>query len=160
MSLHGLTDQEVVAQITEQESRLIFDRFSVSTAHAIGMSLLDHGRQHSLPIVIDITRSGQCLFHTALEGATADNAQWVQRKMRVVQRFGHSSLYMGALCRTKGVSLEEKYLLPLNEYAAHGGSFPVAVKDCGIIGSVTVSGLPQIDDHELVVSILDHYVKE
>lgn len=155
MSLQGLTDQQMVELIGAQEADLVFDSFSVELAHAIGMTLLERGKQQSLPIAIDVTRSGQCLFHAALDGATPDNAQWVQRKMRVVQRFGHSSLYMGALCRVKGVSLEEKYLLPDNEFAPHGGAFPVTVKGSGIIGSVTVSGLPQIDDHELVVSVLE-----
>ncbi|MGQ7844418.1 heme-degrading domain-containing protein [Granulosicoccus sp. 3-233] len=155
MSLKGLSDQQVVEQIEAQEARLVFDSFSISQAHEIGLRLLELGRQRTLPIAIDVTRNGQCLFHSALEGATLDNAQWVQRKMRVVQRFSHSSLYMGALCRVKGVSLEEKYLLPLNEFAAHGGAFPVTVRGAGVIGSVTVSGLPQIDDHELVVSVLE-----
>ncbi len=155
MSLQGLSDQDVLEQIAAQEGRLVFDSFSLELAHAIGMDLMAVGRQRSLPIAIDITRNAQCLFHAALDGATQDNAQWIQRKMKVVQRFGHSSLYMGALCRVKGVSLEEKYQLPLNEYAPHGGAFPVTLKESGVIGSVTVSGLPQIEDHELVVSVLE-----
>lgn len=158
MSLQGLTDQEMVELIGIQESRLVFDNFSIDVAQAIGLTLLERGKQQSLPIAIDVTRNGQCLFHASLEGATADNAQWVQRKMRVVQRFGHSSLYMGALCRVKGVRLEEKYLLPDNEFAAHGGAFPVRMTGAGVIGSVTVSGLPQIDDHELVVSVLEQWL--
>lgn len=155
MSLHGLNDRQMVERIAEQESRLVFDSFTVEQAHAIGLTLLERGRQESLPIAIDVTRNGQCLFHLALEGATPDNAHWVQRKMRVVQRFAHSSLYMGALCRDKGLSLEDKYLLPANEFAAHGGAFPITLRGAGVIGSVTVSGLPQIDDHELVVAVLE-----
>jgi uncharacterized protein (UPF0303 family) len=44
--------------------------------------------------------------------------------------------------------------LPISDYASHGGSFPLAVKGAGIVGSVTVSGLPQRADHELVVEAL------
>ena len=53
-----------------------------------------------------------------------------------------------------GASLFEKYALPQAEYAGHGGSFPIRVQGAGAIGSVTVSGLPQRADHELVVEAL------
>jgi uncharacterized protein (UPF0303 family) len=42
----------------------------------------------------------------------------------------------------------------LADYATHGGSFPLTVEDAGVVGSVTVSGLPQRADHELVVEAL------
>jgi uncharacterized protein (UPF0303 family) len=42
----------------------------------------------------------------------------------------------------------------LADYATHGGSFPLNVAGAGIVGSVTVSGLPQRADHELVVEAL------
>jgi uncharacterized protein (UPF0303 family) len=53
----------------------------------------------------------------------------------------------------KGQTLEERGL-PLADFAAHGGSFPLHVEGAGIVGCVTVSGLPQRADHELVVEAL------
>jgi uncharacterized protein (UPF0303 family) len=44
--------------------------------------------------------------------------------------------------------------LPLADFAAHGGSFPLRVAGAGVVGSVTVSGLAQRADHELVVEAL------
>ena len=40
------------------------------------------------------------------------------------------------------------------DYATDGGSFPLNVEGAGVVGSVTVSGLPQRDDHNLVVEAL------
>jgi uncharacterized protein (UPF0303 family) len=40
------------------------------------------------------------------------------------------------------------------DHAAHGGSFPLLVRGTGCVGAVTVSGLPQRVDHELVVEAL------
>jgi uncharacterized protein (UPF0303 family) len=53
-----------------------------------------------------------------------------------------------------GVTLESRYGLDFANYAAHGGAFPVLVRGAGPIGSVTVSGLPQREDHKLVVRAL------
>ena len=69
----------------------------------------------------------------------------------VVRRFGHSSLYVGRLCRDGGTTIEEKYGVPTADYAAHGGAFPLLVRDVGPVGVVAVSGLPQLEDHALVV---------
>ena len=43
---------------------------------------------------------------------------------------------------------------PIMRSPSHGGSFPITVDGVGCIGVVTVSGLPQRDDHELVVEAL------
>jgi uncharacterized protein (UPF0303 family) len=44
--------------------------------------------------------------------------------------------------------------LPLRDYATHGGSFPIRVTGVGGVGAVTVSGIPQREDHALVVACL------
>lgn len=153
-----MDDKKLIERIAEQETRIQFESFSTAMAHEIGLRLLQIAREKALPLAIDITRSGQCLFHCAMEGASPDNAAWIKRKIRVVERFGHSSLYMGAVCRLAGKTSEEKFLLPESEYAAHGGAFPMILKGTGVIGSVAVSGLPQVEDHELVVSVLEEFL--
>jgi uncharacterized protein (UPF0303 family) len=44
--------------------------------------------------------------------------------------------------------------LSIREVAPHGGSFPIVVAGVGCVGAATVSGLPQREDHELVVEAL------
>lgn len=44
--------------------------------------------------------------------------------------------------------------LPLRDFAVAGGGFPILVEGVGCVGAVIVSGLPQRDDHALVVEIL------
>jgi uncharacterized protein (UPF0303 family) len=103
---------------------------------------------------VDIRRGDQQLFHCALAGTAADNDAWIERKNRVVRRFGHSSFYVGESLRRDGATIGERFLLDEREYAPHGGAFPVIVRDVGVVGTVTVSGLPQEDDHRLVVEAL------
>jgi uncharacterized protein (UPF0303 family) len=98
------------------------------------------------------------LFHASLAGTSADNDEWVKRKVRLVYRFEHSSFYMGQSLKSKGKSIEEAYLLSEKEYAPHGGCFPVIVKGTGMVGTITISGLPQEEDHKLVVQAIRNYL--
>jgi uncharacterized protein (UPF0303 family) len=89
-----------------------------------------------------------------MDGTTPDNVEWVRRKSNVVARFLHSSYVAGIKEKMKNQSLIESQGLAIADYATHGGSFPLAVAGAGVIGSVTVSGLPQRADHELAVEAL------
>ena len=110
--------------------------------------------ERTLSVVIDVRRFGQPLFYAALQGTTPDNFEWVRRKSNVVARFHRSSYAVGLALKAKNESLESQQGLPLSDYATHGGSFPIAVQGAGVLGSVTVSGLPQRFDHEIVVEAL------
>jgi uncharacterized protein (UPF0303 family) len=110
--------------------------------------------QRKLEVAIHVRRFGQPLFYCALGGSTPANPDWVRRKSNVVAHFFRSSYAVGLELQQKKTDLLEKHGLPFSEYAAHGGSFPIRVEHAGVIGSVTVSGLPQRDDHDLVVEVL------
>ena len=69
-------------------------------------------------------------------------------------RFHRSSYALGLELKLTNSTLAERHELPQTDYASHGGSFPLKVAGAGLIGSVTVSGLPQRADHELVVEAL------
>jgi uncharacterized protein (UPF0303 family) len=143
-----------LTDLAAEEDELQLQSFTNDDAWALGNALVDTARREKAPVAIDIRRNGHQLFHAALTGATPDNDAWIERKGRVVQRFGHSSLYMGQLCRDEGTTLEEKFGLEPRLYAAHGGAFPIAVRSVGPVGVVVVSGLPQLADHRMVVTAL------
>ncbi|WP_370416746.1 heme-degrading domain-containing protein [Streptomyces fradiae] len=140
-----------VEELTAQEAALVLPRFTYEDAWTLGMILADLARERRAPVAIDVRRGAQQLFHCALPGSSADNDAWIDRKRRVVERYGVSSFHVGARFRAKGTTFEASSRLDPDVYAAHGGSFPIAVAGAGVIGSVTVSGLPQAEDHALVV---------
>jgi uncharacterized protein (UPF0303 family) len=145
-----------LALIAQQEAELHFPSFDYDTAWGLGLSLRELALSRKQSIVIDIRRFGQPhqpLFYTAL-GGTPDNARWVQRKANVVARFHRSSYAIGLTLEQTNRTFSDRYNLPDADYAPHGGCFPIHVTSAGIIGSVTVSGLTQREDHNLVVEAL------
>ncbi|MFE4964928.1 heme-degrading domain-containing protein [Streptomyces sp. NPDC056660] len=148
-----------VEELEKQERILVFRQFTNDDAWALGSLLVEMARERQAPVAIDIHRAGQQLFHAALPGSTPDNDAWIIRKRRVVERYGSASYLVGARFRAKGTTFEESSRLSPDEFAAHGGSFPVTVENVGVIGSVTVSGLPQLQDHRFVVEALEKFLE-
>ncbi|MBU5424613.1 heme-degrading domain-containing protein [Cellulomonas hominis] len=148
MSDHEL--RTLIAEVERQERDLRFATFTNDDAWELGCLLVRLATERGLPVTVDVRRGTQQLFHAARPGTTADNDSWVERKVRVVERFGTSSYLQGLRARAKGTTFAEVHELPLQEYAAHGGAFPVHVEGVGVVGAVTVSGLPQAEDHALV----------
>jgi uncharacterized protein (UPF0303 family) len=145
-------------ELAAEEAELQLPGFDEDDAWALGNALVDAARAAGAPVAIDIQRNGHQLFHAALPGSSPDNDRWIERKARVVDRFGHSSLYMRMLCEQDGTTLEEKFLVDGREFAAHGGAFPLLVRGVGPVGTVVVSGLPQVEDHRMVVAALREHL--
>ncbi|GIF73911.1 heme-degrading domain-containing protein [Asanoa siamensis] len=155
------TDQDLgalVAELEEQERRLVFTRFDNDDAWRLGSLLVGLARERTLPVTIDIRRHGHQLFHAALPGTAPDNDGWIDRKVRVVDRFNAASYLVGRRLLAEGRGLDADAGVDPAAYAAHGGSFPIRVRDVGVVGTVTVSGLPQAADHALVVEALEAFL--
>jgi len=145
---------EELEQITQQERELVLPHLDAQIAWELGSRLRIMAAERNLAVVIDVRRFGQPLFYAAMDSTTPDNVEWVRRKSNVVARFHRSSYAIGLKEKIKNETLLETQGLPIADYATHGGSFPLAVASSGVIGSATVSGLPQRNDHELVIEAL------
>jgi uncharacterized protein (UPF0303 family) len=147
----------LIAALEAQQLKLELARFDNDDAWELGCLFVDVARERELPISIDIRRNGQQLFHAARPGTTAENDSWIERKTNVVNRFGESSYLVGRRLEAGGHRLDRDLGVDPIEYAAHGGAVPIVITGVGPVGAVTVSGLPQADDHALVVEILSRF---
>jgi uncharacterized protein (UPF0303 family) len=145
---------EDLERIALQEYELQLPRLDAEVAWELGARLRTMAADRKLAVVIDVRRFGQPLFYAAMEDTTPDNVEWVRRKSNVVARFHRSSYAIGLKEKIKNETQSAMQGLPVADYATHGGSFPLTVAGAGVIGSATVSGLPQRKDHELVVEAL------
>lgn len=137
-----------------EEASLVLDRFDYALAWEVGARIRAVGVERQLPIAVEVFHGTAPVFFTLLPGATPDNSGWIRRKRAVALRFHHSSLYMRLMCESKGVKLRDRYGLPETDFVASGGAVPILVREVGLVGVATVSGLPDVEDHRLVVSVI------
>jgi len=145
-------------KIAQQERRLQFSEFNASTAWELGVALKSAAEKRGAAIAIDIQLHGQTLFSYAMRGTTPDNWEWIRRKRNVVMRYHRSSYAIGLKHERAGTTLADTTGLDLRDYSTHGGGFPIHLAGTGCIGTITVSGLPQREDHSLVVAVLEAYL--
>ena len=148
----------LIASLEAQEEQLIFDRFDNTDAWQLGSAMVAAATERALPVTIDIRRHGQQLFHAALPGTTPDNDAWIERKINVVNRFAAASYLVGRRLAARGAELDETRVAEPRLFAAHGGAFPIRIKNVGVIGTITVSGLPQADDHAFVTESIGAFL--
>ena len=144
-----------LAELAAEEQELQFAAFTNDDAWDLGSALVAVARRDGAPVAVDVSRHGHQLFHASLPGTSPDNDSWIRRKTRVVHRFGHSSLYVRQASIERGTTFEAEFdALDPALHAAHGGAFPVVVRSVGPVGAVVVSGLPQLEDHRMVVAAI------
>jgi uncharacterized protein (UPF0303 family) len=143
-------------RIDEQLRRLRFATFDENAAWELGSDLRRRALERGVAITIEVRLAGSTVFMHAMVGTSPENADWARRKRNVVELLHRPSYAVGLQATRDGYSVLEQMGRPDIDFASHGGSVPIVVDGVGCIGVVTVSGLPQREDHELVVEALAH----
>jgi uncharacterized protein (UPF0303 family) len=154
-----MTIDQDIKKIALQEKHLQFKHFDSQVAWAIGSALKTAAEKRHVAVAIDIQLAGHTLFSYAMPGTSPDNLDWIRRKRNVVMRYQRSSYAIGLKNEKAQTTLQSKSGLELKDYAPHGGCFPILLTGTGCVGTITVSGLPQRDDHMLVVCVLQEYLR-
>ncbi|MDP3895821.1 MAG: heme-degrading domain-containing protein [Mesorhizobium sp.] len=149
-----MTIADDIAKIIAQEQAIAFASFDEAEAFALGSRMRERALADELPIIVDIRTWDRPLFYAAMPGSTASNADWARRKINVVKMFHKSTLRMFL---EQGGSVQEigaRHGLSVSDYVLAGGAFPIRVEGAGVIGAIAISGLPQRQDHAVVVEVL------
>lgn len=142
-----------LSDLEAEEARLILPHFDETMAIRLGTALVSLAQGRNLPVVINIRNANRCFFHAALPGSQATNDNWARRKSNMTLMTGHASLMVGVKNSQQGRSVAGEGLAP-EDYADHGGAVPLRVAGAGMVAVATVSGLPQVEDHRLVVEAI------
>lgn len=151
----------LLAELLGQQARLVLPRFDYTEAGRLGAIVAALAEGRDLPVVIRVeaeTPAGpHIVFQRAFPGSSPTNDWWIGRKFAVVRHYGDASFTVGTRFRVQGTTFEESSGLDPETHAAHGGGFPLRV-DGEVVGLIGVSGLPQQEDHALVVEGLTAYL--
>ena len=142
-----------MAELEAEEARLILPDFDEAVACRLGAALVTLAQLRNLPVVISIRSTGRTYFHAALPGSSANNDNWARRKSNTALMMGRASLIVGMKNAERGRSVASEGLAEA-DYADHGGAVPLRVAGAGIVAVATVSGLPSVEDHRLVVEAI------
>ncbi|MBN9237613.1 MULTISPECIES: heme-degrading domain-containing protein [Phyllobacteriaceae] len=146
-----------IEAIKRQEAALVFERFDEAVAFEIGSAIRTRALRENLPIIVDIRTFDRPLFYAAMPGSNASNPDWARRKINVVKRYLRSTYRLVLEQQRPDRTFKVGEGLDIAEYVLAGGGFPVTVKGAGVIGVIAVSGLPEREDHNVVVDALcDH----
>mgnify|MGYP000446868911 CR=1 FL=1 len=140
------------------EELLIFPSFDQGDAWKLGMQLRAAAEATGSSVTIEICRGDDTWFATSMPGTAPANADWARRKRNLVNLL-HTSSYAVGLLQKLGTDVPSLMGLDPRDFTPHGGCFPVRVRDTGVVGTITVSGLPQRDDHFLVVREVAKYLE-
>lgn len=150
--------QDDIERAKRQEQELVLPVFDEAVAFDIGASIRARALAEGLSLIVDLRTWDRQLFFSATPGTSADNAEWVRRKINSVRRFQRAS-YRLVLERGEAPFPPQAGADPA-DYVIAGGGFPIRVPGAGIIGTLTISGLPGRSDHGVAVDALcDHLGK-
>lgn len=146
-----MTPDQDLPVLERQETLLRFSAFNADTAWQLGSLLRAKLVERGAGGSVEIELAGHVLFACATEGANPGQANWIRRKRNTVRHFARSTYAVGRRLERDGGTLETRNGLAEADHVAHGGGFPIFLQGTGMVGTVVLSGLPQRDDHNLVV---------
>jgi uncharacterized protein (UPF0303 family) len=142
-----MTPEEIETEL----AGLALPQFDETTAVRLGAILVRLAGKAQAPVVINIRNGTRTFFHAALPGSSATNDNWARRKGNLALVNGRASMAVALKMRAQGRTLAEEGLTEA-DHAVSGGAVPLIVRGAGMVAVCTVSGLPEAEDHALVVA--------
>jgi uncharacterized protein (UPF0303 family) len=154
-----MSTEKYIELVSEQERVLQFPHFNRRDAWELGKELVSIILEHNHPLAVSIRlTNGLVLFQYSPEGATLENDTWMTKKYNIVRELEISSLLNTLKFQKNGQTLEDRGFDP-KKYAWGGGGFPIRIKDTGLIGVAAASGLPHLEDHDILVEGISRFLK-
>lgn len=134
--------------------RIELDSFSNRTAFEMASKIIELAKSRNQNIAVEIMRLNHTVFLYVDDNLPADKHNWLRRKANVAKRFEESSLSVKNDLKEGNMTLEKTFGLDEKDFIAKGGSIPIFIKNFGMVGVITVSGLHDEEDHKIIIDAL------
>lgn len=145
--------------LAEEQQGLLLDRFDYDFAWRLGFMMRETAASAGAPVAITVAHGADLVFSVLMPGATPDNSDWAAGKRAVANRFHRSSLAMRLEAEQGKFDFHRRYRLDESRFVASGGGVPLMLRNGTLIGTVAVSGLPDVEDHRMIVDALRQLAK-
>lgn len=147
-----------VFTVADLEAVPPFDRpsFDNDEAVSLGLTAVEVIRHHGANLAVRIVLRGDAVFVAKLGTTGPGNDAWLAGKAAVAERFGEPSLLVRRRHEAAGTPFADRTDIDHDVFRAHGGSVPI-FGDGEVIGTITMSGEPDVVDHALVAETLRRY---
>ena len=134
--------------------RIVLEKFDNRMAYDMGAKIIALAESRKQHIAVEVSRLHHTVFLYVDDNLPMDKHHWLKRKANVARQFEESSLSVKHSLNEKGMSLEQHFGLDEKEFVAKGGAIPVFVNGAGMVAVITVSGLKDEEDHEIILEAL------
>jgi uncharacterized protein (UPF0303 family) len=132
--------------------------FDNDDAVALGLLAVEVIRHHHANLAVRIALRGDAVFVAKLGTTGPGNDAWLAGKAAVAERFGEPSLLVRRRHEEAGTPFSDRDDVDHDALRAHGGAVPIFVGG-DVVGSITMSGEPDVVDHALVAETIRRFAK-
>lgn len=149
---------EMLEVLRLQETELVFEKFDAADAWEIARLLCQAMSKAPKPVAMQAVLDGFTVLRYYPPTTGPVNEFWMGKKYNTVSRTGTSSLRAAAELALSGRA-PAPWELDEEHFALCGGGFPIYVRRKGMVGVYCISGLPHLEDHQLLTAAISQYLR-
>lgn len=148
-----MDEKDIISIAKEQEKILRFKYVDLEMLKRISLNISKSIEERKATGYVQTIVNGTLVFSLCLPGATQNNEDWTRRKANLTARYWMSSLHATLNMKRNGKTLDICGM-DSKDYGLSGGSFPILLESGICIGSITVSGMTEWEDHQVVADAI------
>ncbi|MFI3206803.1 MAG: heme-binding protein [Clostridia bacterium] len=153
-----MTNLEALKIIEKQEEAFVFEKFTHEDAWELGNIIVKVARKNGFSPAISIRlMSGYTVFQYGFDNTGLDHQNWMKRKQNSCEVKMMSTARLDYVVNIDNLDIKQAWFMDPMEYSTCPGAFPIKVKSVGMIGTIIVSGISLISDHDLIAESLNEY---